>query len=289
MSTLGELINKLALSGGMDADDDGLKTILGNTAVSSLELTDDVVNAINSNLLTIDSAKNNADLKNHFTALALAGVDGELARLQTSYDLTPEIIEKLKGETSSYKRIGMLVEQVKALESAKIGQTKEGQDVLQKSIDDLNKQILENNTSHQTALTDQSTKHRGEMQNLLVKTALSNYDYSLPTSKEVAVSTAENIIFGELAKQGGTVILDDNNNLVLKQSANPEMDLFQDHQKVDFKGFAESTLASHKLLKTIDTPPTGTPPSIAPGTPSVSSNSFAQSVDNNITDLENAS
>lgn len=290
MSTLGELINRLAIQGGIDQNDEALKGLLTNTAVSGLTIDDKIVSAIDSNLLTVESAKNNPTLKNHFTALALNGVDLELKRLYEANELESSIVDEINAEQSSYKRIGLLIDKVKTLESAKASANKDGKEKLNGEIEKLNQQINDIQSDHANELNAMKTNHRNDIKNMLVKNMLGSYDYSLPTSKDVSIITAENIINNELAKRGGLVIIDDNNNLQLKQSENPELDFYVNNEKVDYKGFADSTLANHKLLKTVDTPPANqppTPPANMPPAPG-GSNAFAESIAQNIDNLESA-
>ena len=251
--TVGELINKLAIQGGINAEDEGLKALLSNAALSNTEVPDNILTGINGSLLTVDSAKNNPTLKSHFFAQALNGVDTELSNLYSEFGLGEDVITELNAEKSSTKRTGLLARKIQMLEAAKSGQSKEGKDELQKTIDSLNEQIKMDAENHQQALTNLTNEHRSGIQDMLINTSLSGYDYSLPVDKEISIQTARQILNSELASKGGKVVLNDNNQLMLR-TADGSQDFYIGNDKFDFKGFVDQTLANHKLLKATNDP-----------------------------------
>lgn len=264
---LGELLNKLVSQAGLDTESEGVKALLSNPTVSGYEIDPSIANGITSNLMTVESAKNNPTLKNHFYALALNGVDSEINNLVGSMELEQSIVEELNAEKSSTKRVGLLINKIKELESAKVNANNSGKEKLNEQIEGLNAQINSLKEAHANEMTAQATAHRENIKDLQVNTLLSAYDYALPTDKDVSILTAKQVINGELSKHGAKVVLNDNNELALQ--TNEGTDFYLNNEKVTFKGLAESTLANHKLLKTVEKPtpnsaPTGggqTPPS----------------------------
>ena len=81
MATTGEVLSKLLTRAGVDVNSDNLKTVLGMPQLSEVQLPDEVAEQMNSRFLTVDDAKNNADLFNHFKAVHLNGVDAGLEEL----------------------------------------------------------------------------------------------------------------------------------------------------------------------------------------------------------------
>ena len=70
-----DFLNTIAAKCGKQKEFEG---IVNNPVLSSVEIPDDVANGINSDLFTLESAKNNSSLKTHFSAGALNGVDAEI-------------------------------------------------------------------------------------------------------------------------------------------------------------------------------------------------------------------
>jgi len=249
---LGELLNKLVAQAGLDTESESVKALLSNPTVSGYEIDPAIANGITSNLMTVESAKNNPTLKNHFYALALNGVDSEINNLVGSMQLEQNVVDELNAEKSSTKRVGLLINKVKELESAKLNANNTGKERLNEQIEALNSQINSLKETHANEMKAQLTTHRENIKDLQINTLLSAYDYALPTDKDVSILTAKQVINGELAKQGAKVVLNDNNELTLQ--TNEGTDLYINNEKVNFKGLAESTLANHKLLKTVEKP-----------------------------------
>lgn len=264
MSQLGELLNKLAIQSGVDANDESLKALLSNPTISSYEVPATIVNSISSNMLTIESAKSNPVLKSHFYALAYNGLDSELENLATEFGVESSIMEELKAEKSSTKRAAQFTRKIKELESLKAKASGSDKNGLQTEIDRLNGELKTIKEGHSQELSKTQASFRESIKNMLSDNLLMGYEYSLPVDKSIAVSTAKQLIDMELRKVGGNLVLNDNNELELKNKDG--MDLFIGNDKFDYKSFVDQSLATHKLLKTKDaTPPAPViPPSNAP-------------------------
>lgn len=256
MSQLGEILNRMATQAGINPEDEGLKALLSNPTVSTYEISDNIVEGLSNGLMTMESAKNNPTIKNHYFAQALNGVDSELNTITSGLGLEQSILDELNAEKSSTKRVGLLINKIQALESAKANTNKDGKQVLQVEIDKLreehNKEVLDlrsNNTQEIDTLKDQQ---KDTIKGILMQSSLNGYDYSLPVSKEVSSKVALDTILNELNKVGGKVVLGDNNDLELKN--NEGQDLFINNEKAIWKTFSETQLSNHKLLKTVDAP-----------------------------------
>jgi len=261
MSQLGELLNKLATQSGVDANDESLKALLSNPTIASYEVPETIVTSLTNNLMTVESAKNNPTIKNHFFATALNGVDSELNNLTTKYGFEQGIIDELNAEKSSTKRVGLMISKIQELESAKANTGGGDKAALQEVIDKLHLEMKTQGETHASALDTQTIANRENIKGMLVNNLLSGYEYSLPVDKAISINTANQLINQEVNKLGAKVVLTDNNELQLTTSDG--MDVFNGNDKMNFKGLVETTLANNKLLKTkepIITPPAGTPP-----------------------------
>lgn len=281
MPQLGELLNKLAIQSGIDANNEGLKALLSNPTVASYDIPEAIASSIQGNLLTVESAKNNPILKNHFYALALNGLDTELDGLMTELGIDEAVKGELLAEKSSTKRASLLTKKVKELEAAKAQATGGKADKLQEQIDSLNQQILTERSKVTEVETNLKNQHKAEIKDLLLRNMLGQYDYALPVSMDANITTAMALFNSELNTKNGVLELDDNKNMVLKTKDG--MKLFDNNQEIGIKDFVDGVLGKHKLLKAsgqppVGTPPVGTPPVGTPpvGTPPVASNAFAQ-------------
>ena len=81
----GDFLNTLAGKIGK-TNDGGLKEFVDRTDVQ-IDIPDEVCNAIISELMSLEGAKNNSKVKAHFVAQALNGVDSELANAISDFGL----------------------------------------------------------------------------------------------------------------------------------------------------------------------------------------------------------
>src|ERR1700752_1690321 len=124
MAKVREFINSLIIKAGGNVNDEKVKTALA-AIDANVELGDDLAGLIDRSLISIDQAKNNhPDIKKHYTALALNGLDTELDRLMEDEKLGEDIVTELKAEKSSTKRAALIAKKIKELEAAKAGQGK---------------------------------------------------------------------------------------------------------------------------------------------------------------------
>jgi hypothetical protein len=280
MSQLGELINRMAVQSGIDANNEGLVALLSNVAVSTYDIPDAIAASMGANLMTLDSAKNNPTIKSHFKAEVYNGLDTEVNSLMADLGLPADVITELGMEKSSTKRVSLLTKKVKEIEASKVAADGGNTIELTNQINALNQTIATEKTGRVEFEAGLKTQYQGEKKDLLVGNMLSAYDYAMPISKEANVMTASSLVATELSQQGLKVVLDDNNNLQLLTEAGTEH--FDNNAKVDVRGFMDSTLGKHKLLQA--KPAGGTPPSTTPpvtptpagATPPPSSDAFSQ-------------
>ena len=103
---LNEFVTRLALLTGTPKDNEEL--IAWQAAVGEIEIPDTLSGAINTKLLTLDTAKNSSELKNHFTAAAYDGIDAKIKDLIGSSELTEEVKTKILTEKNSFEKMSLL-------------------------------------------------------------------------------------------------------------------------------------------------------------------------------------
>src|ERR1044072_2186607 len=141
MAKVSEFIKSLIVKSGGNAEDEKIKTALA-AIDANIELGDELVGTIDRGLISIENAKNNhPDIKKHYTALALNGLDSELKRLMEDEKFGEEVIAELEAEKISTKRTALLAKKIKQLEAAKATSGKEATKQLNDTIADLNRQL----------------------------------------------------------------------------------------------------------------------------------------------------
>ena len=244
MANLGEFLNATFLNAGLDIENEALKSLV--TAAASSQIEDSLVSKFNESYLTVNSAKNNPELRKHFYALALNGLDAEIDGTIAELGLDESAVERIKGEKSSFKRASLLAKTIKELESQKANSgSASAKAEIQAKIDSLNAEVVRLRDEKVKAVSEVENRYKGEINNILLNGFFGSYDYSAPVSKDVNVKIARQLIEEEIAKKGYKL---DNENGSFKLSTPEGLEVFENNQKVGFKEFSERLLAQHNLL-----------------------------------------
>lgn len=271
---------------GVPANNEQLTDLLANENLQQIQINDDLANQINGNILTMESAKHNSALSKHFKATILNGLDSEMNNLFGELELPDEVKSEILNEQSTFKRVPLLVQKVKALESAKSGASQSDKNDLQKEIDRLNGQIAETNDSYKAQLQQVENEWKNKFLDSNISTVLHGYNYAFETDKSNSVMMAKALLNNTLSQKGLKVI-DENGSLKLVKPTEDGsfMDYYDDkNQKVGFKDFADQLLTENNLLKTTDSTPPSTPPPTSP--PSQASDKFGSEIERMIAESQ---
>lgn len=246
MANLGEFLNALFINAGVEVDNDTLKQIVTKAATSEIDQA--LVDKFNQSYLTLNSAKNNPDLKKHFYAVAMNGLDLELDNTMSELGLSEEVANEIKAEKSSFKRAALLAKKIKSLEAEKSSTgSKTEKAEIQAKIDALNAEIVKARNEKETAVKEVEARYKNEINDILLSNVFGGYEYALPTSKEANVKLARTLFQEEITKKGYNLTLD---NGEFKLVSSDGMDVYENNKRVVFKDFADGLLAQHNLLKT---------------------------------------
>lgn len=267
---LADLINQLAKTAGIPEDNEEFKVLVQVKELATTNIPEDLgksfTDSLEGGLLSLDAAKNNKEIKDHFTALALNGVDTEIEKVIAEMDLDEETKTLLKNTDSTYKKVSLIPSRLKTkyeglIEAAK----KDGGTADPEKLKVLNDQIASLNTElgtlkestvdkglYDTALTT----HSAQILDMNVKTLLAGRKLTSTLPRNVAIAAAKNVFDEELKAKG--ISLDATDGLRLK-SADGTMDYFdKNNQQVKIDDFIDTLLAENKLLDV--SPPGGNPP-----------------------------
>ena len=245
MANLGEFLNALFTNAGVEIENDTLKNI--TTKSATVEIDQALVDKFNQNYLTLNSAKNNPELKKHFYAVAMNGLDTELETTMTELSLTEDVINEIRGEKSSFKKASLLAKKIKSLEAEKSSATtKTDKTEIQAKIDSLNAEVVRVRAEKEQAVKEVEARYKNEINDILLSNTFGSYDFALPTSKDANVKLAKSLFMEEVTKKGYNIALDNNEFKLVTADG---MDVYENNQRVGFKDFTDRLLAQHKLLK----------------------------------------
>lgn len=286
----GEFLNTMAAKLGAQQNPH-LVSLLANNQLTQAEIHDDLANLLNTGLMSLDGAKNNSDVQNHFKPIILKGVDERLDAIAKQFGFETE----LAAEKSTYKRAEIIASKMQALidaEKNKNGQPSEKENQLNQQLQQLQSQLQTAIAAKDSEIAQLQQAHESQLLSMLIDAELGDKPYANDAiPRNVNVMTARNLVDAML-KEKGVVAINDNGTLRLKQAANPTLDYMDEGFKpVSYSSFADKVLADSKMLrvstagkqqptqqpvqKVIDTQP------VTPQVPQ----SFTAAVDNSIADL----
>ena len=255
MPTLGEFINSALQKAGIAADNEYLKRVLQNPELTKETVPDEIVSQFNSTLLTLDQAKTNYDLKNHFYGAALAPVEKELQNLATAYELSDEEIAEINAVKSTFSKIPALKAKLDNAIQRKAVAAGGDKNQHAQEIVRLNAEIAAAKAEMANATNRISSEYENKFVDMALSNFMSQYSFTDAIPKDVAAMTARNLFDQTVSAKRAKYKLV-NNELTLVNADDESLPFMQENQPVQFKAFVDKIIADNKLLKTAaPTPP----------------------------------
>jgi len=248
MAKLKDFLTLLAKKAGFDTESATAKPFFD--AIPDTEVPEDVSKGIDNALISLTEAKNNhPELKNHYVAPALNGMDKEFATLMEDFKLDDAIKAEILAEKSTYKRGPLLTRKIVELERQKVSSTsgKDKQEI-QKQIDELQASLA---STKQGWENDKKSFEQQRIQDKInvkknvffsgMKTIHDGLD------PETRYTILDSQFQKALQDSNAKLTLDDNGNVVLLR--NDGTNYFgENHQQVKPEQFIEQVLAKNKQL-----------------------------------------
>lgn len=281
MPTIGEVFNAFALKAGIAADDEDLKGILAAPGLAQIAVPDALVTKMDSGLLNLEAAKSgHPDIKRKYFAEAYDGMDAEILKLPVDQ----EVIDVLKAEKSTTKKLALLVEKLKA---TKAPDSTEGT-TLKAKINELQQQLAGLAEEKATLAKQHQSELRDFKKDIKLQSEFGSYktiyDDLDPAIKKMSLKA---ILDKNLQDSNAVFTLDDNDNLVLVGKDGTNV-FGSDHRQLTPKAFFDKSFAS--ILKVSEPPKPG--PQQPPKTgaqPAAGGNDFMSSFTNQaLQDFERA-
>ena len=257
---LTDFLKNFTIQGGMQSDNKDLQYLLSSPSLNEVELTDEMISSIQN--AYFNQAKINPEIKKHFTAQALNGLDNKVHSLLDDFEFDDVTKTTLKSETNSFKKVEALVSNLKNLYEQKASSnSSKDKGEIQKKIDEMTAKINEMSSviaakekEKQDAVAQLTSQFNSERLNDKLNSILSGIEYAdSPFPKDVVVSNALALLQKELSAKGGKFKFD--NGEVVLVNANDETLPFQDtktFQKIEPQQFINGVIAQYKLNKVTD-------------------------------------
>lgn len=254
--TLGDFLSKLITKGGGNPADEKFKIFFGNADLVKAEVPDDVATAIDNGLISLKDAKNNhPDIKNHYTALALNGLDDNLKTLMEEMEIPEDTRNKIMVERSTYKRFPLLAKEIQSLEQRKASADKPDKQAIQKQIDDLHAELRRRDEKVSNAERSAEERVRKFQIDMHKSKLFSKYKTVYDQLGDDVKETALRALFDKkLQDNGAHITLDEHGNpqLLKVDGTNYYGD---DNKQVNLQQFTEQLLSQNKILAVTPPPP----------------------------------
>lgn len=254
---IGTLLNNLAKKANFNTDIPEFADLLS----ANLEIPDDLNEALNSKLLTEESAKNNPALKKHFRSSILDGVDKNIVSLFEEFKFDEAARQEILGVENTYERVTALAKKVKDLEAQKQAAGSNDKAQLQQTINQLNQEKAQLIKQYDDQIKQIRLDAQNEITSTLFRNSLAEVDLAEDQfDRETMLTLAEQRLNKELTAQGAKVV-NNNGTLKLVQASDEALDFYRDNKLVSYRDFRDEILSAAKIIK-VNKPagPTGTPP-----------------------------
>lgn len=253
-----DLFQKFAAKSGINLADEKNKDFATSIAAMTADIPDEQANKILASLMNVDDAKNNLDLKKHFTAAVFDGGDAEINKVMDEMGFDVADRETVKSSDTFFKKIGTLSRQIKALEAKKNEATGKDKGELQNRINELTTQLSEMPKKFAEEKNQLNQQWEQKFTTTQIRGMLNGKKWAndqIPS--DVNIETALVILNRELEKSGAKYV-NVNGSLVLRQLADDKLDWMNpSNEKPSFEQFLDGVLASNKLIAVQNAPPPG--------------------------------
>ena len=246
--TIAEFLHQFAERVDFDSSDEALKAVVSNPALSQIAIPDNLAQAFSRSLMTESEAKINGNIKKHFTATALNGVDAKMREVLDEMGFDEDSKTSIFAEQNSYNRIKLLANAISELKDRSITATGGEKKALADKAIELQKLLNEANTNAAKQVEAINQKWTSTLTDKEINSMFGNYDYAGDVDKDIQVMTARNVWERELKAKGGKYVYTDE-GIKLVNAETPDLPFTIENKAIDIRTFTDNVLASNKLLK----------------------------------------
>lgn len=243
--TVAEWLNNNAEQIGIDiTTNEDLKKI--TTATANLNLPAE----FEGKFLTRKAAENDPQLKSHFFAQALNGIDSTLKETLKELGIDEETSKALLLEKNTPKNVASALKKIQELEVAKRAAHKDDKPELQIEINKLKKDLSELALAKDSEINQVKNSYEQKFIDSEIKQLLSSYNFGTDSeAKSKGMVLARHFLTQAIAEKGLKIVQTDT-GLVLKTK--DDTDYYDNNKPVTFKSFADGIVSANKLITVTD-------------------------------------
>lgn len=250
---LAQFLKEMLTKAGVAVDSETVKPLLEAPEIQNVEVADEIATGIDNGLLSLAAAKNkHPEIRQHYYALALGGVDQEAEQVMQELGLSDDAQAQVKAEKSTARKVALLAHKIKEAETAKHTAGKGEKETLNQEIIRLNNELRAVKDGEKAIKDGYEKKLKDKdrvyaMRGMLgkYKTIYDDIDVRI---KDMTLNAALDL---ELAENNAEFVVDENGAFKLQKKDGSNY-FGADNQLMTPEKFIDQTFTKNKFLKNND-------------------------------------
>lgn len=260
--TLGQLLKAMAVKCKMNLENPEIKEILDNADISGYEIQKELADAFSGSLISIEDAKNgHPEIGKVYKAQVFDQLDKRLNNALEALELDDAGKQRFLAERSSYDRVDLIAEAIKALRNKKLDtNSSEDKKLLQVQVDKLNAELRDLKKQEIEKEIEFNSQRQKDLTNFVLRNKLSGYKTILDESTDKIKYDSCNSAIRELLNEYQAELITDANGELVLASTNGTDKVYNSKTNtvVTPDELIKNALVRNKILKVTETP-TGEP------------------------------
>lgn len=248
--TLRDFLNQQGKRAGL-AEDSDFAMMLSASSLGDIEVPEPIAQKFESNLLTLDIAKNNLDLKTHFIRNFMMGYDEEIVALAKNSPLPGDVIEEIKQTKNSGDKVKLAFKALNDLvdKAGKSTNKAQSEEYVAK-IAEAQAKYDEAVRKSQSDVAAVESKYVSRMQDLWEKAQLAGIQWNDAIPESARVPAYKAVISDKLNSLGGKVVFDpDSNQARIVNAKDESLPLVVSGKEFGYSELQALVLQENKFLK----------------------------------------
>lgn len=235
------------------SDDQEFNLMISASVLADIEVPEAVSNKFQSNLLDLEIAKVNPELKKHFIGNYMMGYDQEVEQMAKDYGLSGEAVHEIRQAKNSGDKVKLAFKYLKDLEeTAKKTNSKGQSEEYVKQIADAQQKLNDAIATHEAEKRAIENKYVGKMRSLWEQAQLGGVQWNDAIPEAARVHTYNAVFSEKLNALGGKVIFDaETNSASIVNASDPTLPLVVNGKPLAYKDLSALVLQENKLLREV--------------------------------------
>lgn len=238
-----------------------MKEALNNPELTKVNLEDELVKQMNEKLMTLEVAKENSIIKQHFRHVALNPIDTSInEKLIAEYEIPDAEATAIKAETNTYEKIQLLLKSAKQQMEGKATKAVGDKASLIKQIEERDATIVSERAKTKLDQERLILENKEKEKDWNISGSLAAYNYSKNYGDRVdAIALAKIKLNRKLQADGAKVILGTDGLPKLVSAVDEALEFTRENQKVSYKDYIDKLVADEKMIEVTDKTTPATP------------------------------